>query len=99
MNDGLELKMLGRGAKKRGETEKCEVCGSTSNLWVLAGYPGVGWRLLCPLWNEKKEFHNDISELQEERRMTHSPSLKKILQKDLEKASKKLGPKLTDVTL
>ena len=45
-----------RGATKRGKTEKCEVCGSTSNLWVLAGAPGVGWRLLCPLWKKTRSY-------------------------------------------
>lgn len=45
--------MTNRGDLKRDKTEKCEVCGSVTNQWVLAGYPGVEWKLLCPLRKTK----------------------------------------------
>jgi len=47
---------------------------------------------------KNKELHNEICELYEEKISTRSPSLKNILQKDLNNELKKLGPKLIDVT-
>ena len=81
----------------RRETETCEICGSITNQWVLAGYPGVGWRLLCPLRKKTPKKHDWIGNLQEERRITASPSLKKILQNDIENLREKLGSPLRDV--
>lgn len=43
-----------KGKFKRGdqwrsqEVSECTVCGTRTNLWTMAGYPGMGPRLRCP---------------------------------------------------
>ncbi len=56
------------GNFKRGDTWKstrkfkCYVCGERSDEWVMGGWPGMGPRLVCPLFMKNSKFHDEIQE-------------------------------------